>query len=111
VTAVAVGASAAPTLTPLPRSSAYHTPAGIISATGETTGGPRTRRLEDMASYDLVCEACGHTFEVVRQGFLRDEDKVCPACGSSDVRQKFSSFLRNLGGAAESDCSADSPFG
>jgi putative FmdB family regulatory protein len=68
-----------------------------------------------MASYDLVCEDCGNSFEVFRQGFLKDEDRVCPECGSADVRQKFSSFLSNLGGAsASSGCGAPSggsPFG
>ena len=66
-----------------------------------------------MASYDLVCEKCEHVFEVFRQGFLRDEDRVCPECGSTEVRQKFSSFLRNIGGASGSDCAprAGSPFG
>ena len=67
-----------------------------------------------MASYDLICEKCDHAFEVFRQGFLKDEDRTCPACGSEDVRQKFSSFLRNLGGAgAGAGCapSGGSPFG
>jgi len=50
-----------------------------------------------MASYDLICQECGHTFEVFRQGFLRDSDRECPKCGCTDVRQKFVSFLRNLG--------------
>jgi putative FmdB family regulatory protein len=59
-----------------------------------------------MASYDLVCEACGHDFEVFRQGFLRDEDRVCPDCGSLDVRQKFSSFLNNIGGGSGGGCAA-----
>ena len=48
-----------------------------------------------MASYDLVCEKCDHEFEVFHQGFLKDEDRVCPECGCEDVRQKFSSFLRS----------------
>lgn len=52
-----------------------------------------------MASYDLVCDACGHDFEVYRQGFLKDEDRTCPDCGSTEVRQKFSSFLKNIGGS------------
>ena len=65
-----------------------------------------------MASYDLVCEKCDHAFEVFRQGFLKDEDRVCPECGSEDVRQKFSSFLRSLGGAGAGCApSGGSPFG
>jgi putative FmdB family regulatory protein len=65
-----------------------------------------------MPSYDLVCEKCGHPFEVFRQGFLKDDDRVCPECGSEDVRQKFSSFLRNLGGAGAGCApSGGSPFG
>jgi len=66
-----------------------------------------------MASYDLVCEKCDHAFEVYRQGFLKDEDRVCPECGSEDVRQKFSSFLKNLGGSTGGGACAPSgsPFG
>ncbi|HEY5387695.1 MAG TPA: zinc ribbon domain-containing protein [Thermoleophilia bacterium] len=67
-----------------------------------------------MASYDLVCEKCDHAFEVFRQGFLKDGDRVCPKCGSTDVRQKFSSFLTNLGGSSGGgSCapSGGSPFG
>ena len=65
-----------------------------------------------MASYDLICEKCDHLFEVFHQGFLKDEDRVCPECGSVDVRQKFSSFLRNLGGAGAGGApSGGSPFG
>ena len=67
-----------------------------------------------MASYDLVCEECGHDFEVFRQGFLKDEDRVCPDCGSTEVRQKFSSFLKNIGGSSSGGGCAvpgSSPFG
>jgi putative FmdB family regulatory protein len=67
-----------------------------------------------MASYDLVCEDCGSEFEVFRQGFIKDEDKVCPECGSVEVRQKFSSFLRSIGGSSGGGgCSvpSGSPFG
>lgn len=49
-----------------------------------------------MSTYDLSCAACGYTFEVYRQGFLRDEDRVCPKCGSSDTRQSFTGFLSGL---------------
>ena len=62
-----------------------------------------------MASYDLVCDACGHDFEVFRQGFLKDEDRVCPECDSTDVRQKFTSFLKNIGGSSSGGgCAAPS---
>lgn len=53
-----------------------------------------------MASYDLVCNECGHEFELFVQGFLKDDDRLCPKCDSTEVRQKFSSFLRNLGGCS-----------
>jgi putative FmdB family regulatory protein len=67
-----------------------------------------------MATYDLVCDACGHDFEVFRQGFLKDEDRVCPECDSTDVRQKFTSFLKNIGGSSSGGGCAvpsGSPFG
>ncbi len=65
-----------------------------------------------MASYDLICDACGHDFEVFRQGFLRDEDRVCPDCGSAEVRQKFTSFLSNLSGSGgDGGCAAPSHSG
>ena len=46
-----------------------------------------------MASYDLICDKCGAAFEVFRQGFLRDEDRVCPDCGSYDITQRFTGFV------------------
>ena len=57
-----------------------------------------------MATYDLVCTECGHVFEVFVQGFLKDDDRKCPSCGSFKTRQKFSPFLTNArsGGEASS---------
>ena len=46
-----------------------------------------------MPSYDLACEACDHRFEAFRQGFLRDEDRVCPECGAVEARQLFTGFV------------------
>ena len=40
-----------------------------------------------MPSYDLQCVACEHTFEAFRQGFLRDEDRVCPQCDTGAATQ------------------------
>jgi putative FmdB family regulatory protein len=66
-----------------------------------------------MATYDLICNVCGNGFEVFRQGFLKDGDRVCPECGSLDVRQKFSGFLRGLSTPLGGGCStpSGSPFG
>jgi len=50
-----------------------------------------------MATYDFVCSQCQKEFEIFVPGFLKEQDKRCPQCGSSEVRQKFSSFLRNFG--------------
>ncbi len=46
-----------------------------------------------MPSYDLECGGCGLRFEVFRQGFLRDEDRVCAGCGSAQVEQRFTGFV------------------
>lgn len=40
-----------------------------------------------MPTYDLQCGECTHTFEAFRQGFLRDEDRLCPECGATDATQ------------------------
>jgi putative FmdB family regulatory protein len=45
-----------------------------------------------MASYDLKCVTCGKDFEVFCLGFLKDDVKVCPECGSRDVQQRFTGF-------------------
>ena len=60
-----------------------------------------------MASYDLVCHECGNAFEVFVQGFLKDEDRQCPSCGSFKTEQKFTSFLSNARtGCADGHCTA-----
>ena len=63
-----------------------------------------------MATYDLVCLECGHVFELFVQGFLKNEDRQCPSCGSFKTRQKFSPFLTNASSGSSSD-SCDAPAG
>ena len=46
-----------------------------------------------MPTYDLVCDSCEHGFEAFRQGFLRDDDRVCPECGAAEARQLFTGFV------------------
>ena len=53
-----------------------------------------------MPTYDLRCIECDTTFEVFRQGFLRDEDRVCDTCGSTQVEQLFTGFVLGASGGA-----------
>ncbi len=46
-----------------------------------------------MPSYDLQCEGCDTRFEAFRTGFLRDEDRVCPACGATGAAQRLTGFV------------------
>ena len=48
-----------------------------------------------MPSYDLVCRSCGHEFELTLHRFIRDEDRVCPSCGTNDVEQKLVGYLKD----------------
>jgi putative FmdB family regulatory protein len=50
-----------------------------------------------MASYDLKCRSCGEEFEVFQLGFLKEDAKVCPACGGREVEQRFTGFGGVLG--------------
>ncbi len=42
-----------------------------------------------MPRYDLICEACGHKFEVVRT-IHEPNPKQCPQCGKKKVRRDWS---------------------
>jgi putative FmdB family regulatory protein len=46
-----------------------------------------------MPTYDLECHHCGLRFEIFRQGFMRDEDRVCAGCGSTRVEQRWTGFV------------------
>ena len=64
-----------------------------------------------MPTYDLACEACGHDFEAFRQGFLRDEDRVCPECGARDARQRFTGFVTARPSRGTATTTAQAPGG
>jgi putative FmdB family regulatory protein len=58
-----------------------------------------------MPTYDMVCGKCSQTFEVFRPGFMRDEDRVCPECGSTEVEQAMTGFLTHFGSSSgKSNC-------
>lgn len=46
-----------------------------------------------MPTYDLQCADCTLQFEVFRQGFLREDDRVCVGCGSAHVDQRWTGFV------------------
>ena len=46
-----------------------------------------------MPTYDLSCGACGLDFEVFRQRFLTDDERVCVGCGSREVSQRLGGFV------------------
>ncbi len=61
-----------------------------------------------MATIDLVCRDCKHAFEVVTRVTgvaIKEQQKRCPECRSSNVRQTLSSFLRN-GPLSDVECGA-----
>lgn len=49
-----------------------------------------------LARRDYTCGACGEVFALDDQS--ADAQVVCPACGSSAVREHWESRLRNSGG-------------
>lgn len=58
-----------------------------------------------MASYDLKCGACGNQFEVFVQGFLKEQHRVCPDCGGTDVEQLMTGFMMGSKGSSSNSFS------
>lgn len=46
-----------------------------------------------MPTYQFVCDSCGKDFEFFLMRMLRDEDKICPSCGSTDVKRVYRDFF------------------
>jgi putative FmdB family regulatory protein len=40
-----------------------------------------------MPTYELHCKECGHRFDRFLMRLIRESDKVCPECGSTQVAQ------------------------
>ncbi len=59
-----------------------------------------------MAIYDLKCDKCGKQFEKYVTGFLKDDDKECPECGSREISQQFTSFFGVGSSGGSGGCSA-----
>lgn len=46
-----------------------------------------------MPTYDMECTACGLTFEIFRQHLLTEDERTCPGCESTHVRQLLTGFV------------------
>ncbi|MBS3909559.1 MAG: zinc ribbon domain-containing protein [Actinobacteria bacterium] len=58
-----------------------------------------------MPTYQFVCNDCAGDYEIFLMRMLRDADRVCPSCGSTNVRQAYRDFFgytasRSSGGGA-----------
>ncbi len=38
-----------------------------------------------MPTYELACRDCGHRFDKFLMRILRNDDLVCPECGSTEI--------------------------
>ncbi len=63
-----------------------------------------------MPTYDLRCSACGAGFEAFRQGFLRDEDRTCPACGER-AEQVITGFVAGRSSTQMAGATTGGPAG
>jgi len=67
-------------------------------------------------TYDLSCNTCGHRFELFVMRLLRQDDQVCPECGSSDVRKGIGGGVvmtasTKAAGGGTGSCGTASRFG
>jgi putative FmdB family regulatory protein len=58
-----------------------------------------------MAHFDLRCRDCNQKFVVITRAAIRQKQKVCPTCGSGNVRQTLGSYLQN-GPLSDPNCGA-----
>lgn len=61
-----------------------------------------------MPTYQFACDGCGKDFEFFLLRMLKDDDKVCPSCGSTKVRQVYRDFFGYTGHRVSSSSSGGS---
>jgi putative FmdB family regulatory protein len=65
-----------------------------------------------MPTYDLTCKACGNRFERFLTRLLRQEDKVCPLCGSQNVSAGVGGgYVKSPSVTSVSTCASSGGFG
>jgi putative FmdB family regulatory protein len=62
-----------------------------------------------MPTYDLTCACCGHHYERFVPRMIRDDDRVCPECGSPEMKIGVGGGV--LGFGAKSSASTSSSCG
>ena len=75
----------------------------------ELTHSPRNSdcRLVSLPTYELICQVCGERFDRFLTRLLREEDRVCPVCGSTQVQSGFGGGILGKGtgaGTPSSSC-------
>jgi putative FmdB family regulatory protein len=45
-----------------------------------------------MPIYEYICNACKKTFSLIQKIGTSEKDTVCPQCGATDIKKKFSVF-------------------
>lgn len=63
-----------------------------------------------MALYDFVCRGCGQSFEVLINSYMPEQERACPSCGSTVVRQTWRSFFKD-GPAPSPSSGCNAPAG
>jgi len=63
-----------------------------------------------MPTYQFICNDCSNDYEFFLMRMLRDSDKVCPKCGSTNVKQAYRDFF-GFASPRSGGCSTDSGCG
>lgn len=62
-----------------------------------------------MPTYDLKCHDCGESFERFLMRIIREDDRVCPHCGSRQVTSGPGGGVISIRGSASSSGSGCGP--
>jgi len=63
-----------------------------------------------MPTYELRCKECGHEFDRFLMRLIREQDRVCPECGSTNVATGVGGGFVARVGITGSSCSSSGGF-
>ena len=64
-----------------------------------------------MPIYEYQCQECGEEFEKFVRSMTRQEEAICPKCGSAETKKAFSVFGVSGGQTRSSASSSCAPTG